>query len=234
MKNNLKHIISVVLISICSSCGGSDDNPAEPSTPVAIPAAALLIFPDNNTECNEGKILSETESEVIFRWNNSEDTDSYTVNLKNLNSGNVSNFDTNLNETPIAILRGVPYEWSVTSKANGTTESTESEIWRFYNAGLATESHVPFPADVAFPQMGSAVNSGIINLKWTTEDIDNDLVSFKILLDTNSTPTTIIDEVTTTNLNVEVLTNTIYYWQVIAVDATGNTSTSQIFEFKVN
>jgi hypothetical protein len=31
------------------------------------PSAAMLIFPDRNTECNEGVIVSKTETDVLFK-----------------------------------------------------------------------------------------------------------------------------------------------------------------------
>jgi len=77
------------MFGLMLSCGGgSDDTTSEPE-PVMPPLATTLIFPENNTECNEGEIISDTESRVTFRWNASEFTDSYIVHLTNLNT-NVS------------------------------------------------------------------------------------------------------------------------------------------------
>ncbi|WP_029446838.1 Ig-like domain-containing protein [Cellulophaga baltica] len=231
MKYPFQYILLMFVTSFCSSCGGGSSSEA-PLIPV--PASATLIFPENNAECNEGEILSETESRVVFKWNDSEDTDSYTVNLKNLSSGEIVNYNETQNELPITIFRGTPYEWTVISKANGSNENSESDTWRFYNAGLAAESYPPFPANAIFPKMGSTITPGPIQLSWLAEDIDDDIVSFRILLDESNVPNTLIGETNSMTLNTTALTDSIYYWQVIAFDSQGNTSKSPIFEFKVD
>ncbi|MBO0592201.1 hypothetical protein I2486_12390 [Cellulophaga sp. E16_2] len=233
MNNPFNYIMLLFVSVFCASCGGGDSSET-PTNPVPIPTAALLVFPENNTECNEGEILSETESLVVFKWNDAEDTDSYTVNLKNLNTGATANFNGDQNELPITIQRGTPYEWKVTSKANGTQENTESEAWRFYNAGLAVESHTPFPAEVVFPKMGSMISSGTVALRWVAEDVDDDITSYSVVIDENSVPITVIGETNEMTLDATVLVNRIYHWQVTTLDAQGNTSKSPIFEFRVN
>lgn len=228
----LRHCFLALLVSMLLACGGNDDdprpNPAEP------PQAATLIFPEDNTECNEGEVVSDTESAVTFQWNTSENTDSYTVNLTNLNSGTSESFDVGDTERTITILRGVPYEWSVSSKADGTSETAESPSWKFYNAGAATQSHPPFPADVVTPIMGSQIEAGAVTLSWEVSDIDNDIVSYEVFLDGNNPPETLIGSPTTANLDWDAQSGTIYYWKVVTFDSVGNTSESDVFQFKVN
>ncbi len=235
MKRIHYSLIGLFIASLGIGCGGSDngDDPAPPD-PVTPPSAASLVFPDNNTECNEGTIVSETESEVTFKWNAAENADSYTVHLKNLNSGNEQSISSQNTELPITIERGVAYSWSVTSKANGTDETAESTTWKFYNAGLAVENHPPFPAEALSPKMGSAVSSGPIDLSWTASDVDDDISSFDIYLDESPTPTTLIDTSTEPTLTFMADSGKIYYWQVVVSDAVGNKTSSEVFQFKVN
>ena len=82
-------LIGMFLISCGGGGSGSSDNGPDP-VPVPAPLAATLIFPDNNTECNEGEVVNDTQSRVTFQWNASQNTDSYEVNLKNLNTNNSS------------------------------------------------------------------------------------------------------------------------------------------------
>ncbi len=235
----MKHIqytlIGIVTIGLCIGCGGSDngDDPTPPE-PVASPSAASLVFPDNNTECNEGTIISETESVVTFKWDTAENADSYAVNLKNLNSGNERTISSSNNELPISIERGIAYAWSVISKASGTDETAESTTWKFYNAGLPTKNHPPFPAEALSPKTGSAVNAGPIDLSWASSDVDDDISSFAIYLDENSTPTTLVDTSTESTHTFEVVSRKVYYWQVITSDVAGNKTSSEVFQFKVN
>ena len=228
----VKNLILVLTLSLGISCGGDDNN--DVIAPVVNPTPATLTFPLNNTECNEGTIISESRSEVIFKWTGAANNDSYTVSLKNLETGVIKNYNTNFEELPIAILRGVSYSWWVVSKVAGNSETAESAIWKFYNAGLPKESHPPFPAEVVSPRMGSAIASGTVKLQWKGSDVDNDITSYTVLFDKSETPTTSIGNPTTNSINVEVESGNVYYWKVISTDADGNTSDSEIFQFKVN
>jgi hypothetical protein len=226
----VKNLILVLTLSLGISCGGDDND--DVIAPVVNPTAVTLNFPLNNTECNEGTIISESRSEVIFKWTGATNNDSYTVSLKNLETGVIKNYNTNFEELPISILRGVPYAWSVISKVAGNSETAESAIWKFYNAGLPKESHPPFPAEVVSPLMGSTVVSGEVKLQWKGSDVDNDINSYTVLFDTSETPTIVIGNPTTSSINVEVESGNVYYWKVISIDADGNSSDSELFQFK--
>jgi len=229
----VKKIILILIISLGISCGSDDDNDF---VPLVFPDATLvaLNFPENNTECNEGTLISDTKNEVVFKWNMGANNDSYTVFVKNLDSEVLHNYNTESNELPVTILRGAPYSWWVESKVTGNPITVKSEVWKFYNAGLPKESHPPFPAEVVSPVMGSTIENGSAKLQWEGSDIDNDISSYTVLLDTSETPTTSIGTATTNSINVEVESDKVYYWKVISVDSAGNESNSQIFQFKVN
>jgi len=226
--------IYLFLIVIVASCSSDDDGGGENVNTVAPPTAATLLFPENNTECNEGDIISDTESDVLFQWENATNASSYILQITNLNDGTSRNISTLSNEFLIRILRGTPYSWSVTSLASGTTETTESTVWKFYNAGLSQESHPPFPAEAISPQSGANVNEGGVSLQWEATDIDNDIASYTIYLDTVNPPVTEIGSTSNTNINSTVISGQVYYWKVVTTDQIGNTSDSQIFEFGVN
>lgn len=227
----VKNTIFILILSLGFSC--ADDDNGEVIEPVQDPTAVTLNFPIDNTECNEGVILSDTRSEVVFKWTGSENNDSYTVSIKNLETDVIKNYNTTFDELAISILRGVPYAWSVVSKVTNNPVTAESTIWKFYNAGLPKESHPPFPAEIVSPAMGSTTESGLVKLQWNGSDIDNDIVSYSILLDTAEAPINSVGEVTTTSMNIEVESGKVYYWKVVSVDANGNNSGSEIFQFKV-
>ncbi len=230
----IKNIISIslYLIIIVSSCSSEQDDTAMTSEPA--PAAAALIFPENNTECNEGTVINETETDVLFQWQEATNASSYILQITNLNDGTSRNISTLSNEFLIRVLRGTPYSWSVKSLASGTTQTTESEVWKFYNAGLPQESHPPFPAEAVSPQSGASVNEGVVNLQWEATDIDNDIASYTMYLDTVNPPANEIGSTSNTNTNSTVTSGEVYYWKVVTIDQNGNTSNSQIFEFSVN
>lgn len=226
----IRSIFILVALGMVISCGGGD----ETSEMVSSPTVTTLIFPQDNTECNEGTIVSDFESEVIFMWEDSPNNDSYTLKLTNLNSGVSKVLETNLNEFPVIILRGVPYSWSVISEVENNPETVESETWKFYNAGLSSENHPPFPAEVISPVMGSSIDSGSIVLRWQSSDVDNDIASHNILIDTVNPPISEISGSSDNFINVDVAEGQIYYWRVITIDVEGNTSNSEVFQFKVN
>ena len=117
--------------------GGSDDVINLPTQfTIDPPSVATLNSPENNKVCEEGTSVSETQSSVTFQWTAGSNTDSYDLMLTFfLNSNQIIN-QTNISETNKAVtLNNSPYSWKVTSKRNGTTETSDSSIWKFYLSG---------------------------------------------------------------------------------------------------
>jgi hypothetical protein len=232
--NILKKIIPLFLVSwaITVSCSSSDDQATVET--VNPPTAATLIYPENNTECNEGQIVSDTETDVLFKWQAATNASSYILVITDLNSGELREIKTTETEFFIRVLRATPYAWYIKSLVGGTTETAESQTWKFYNAGLPKLSHPPFPADAVSPLVGSSVQEGTINLQWLATDVDDDIANYKIFFDTVSPPLTEVGDSSINSFDVSANSGYIYYWQVVTIDAAGNTSDSQIFQFKVN
>ncbi|MBT8183395.1 MAG: hypothetical protein KJN76_01035 [Eudoraea sp.] len=232
----LRYINILLMGVLLVSCGGGDSggDPDPQPDPVAAPSAATLIFPDNNTECNEGDVVSDTQSRVTFQWNASQNTDSYEINIKNLNSNNTSKSNSNTNSADITIERGVPYEWFVVSKATGTAETASSATWKFYNQGPGIENYAPFPAEAVYPNRGASIDSsGPITLEWTASDVDNDLAEFDVYFGMEPDPVTLVETTAESTSEVTVASGETYYWRIISRDSQGNTSQSEIFEFLV-
>nr|WP_299344178.1 hypothetical protein [Allomuricauda sp.] len=242
---SLNRIVFVPIAIICvlgcsSSSSNGDDNPPTdddgPITSVSPPTAASLVFPEDNTECNEGEIINETTSTVTFRWTASENTDTYTVSLTNLNTNETSTTSATTNEAPINLERGAPYEWFVISRANGSSETATSLAFRFYNEGPGVENYPPFPAEAVNPKRGENLNAATTNvrLEWSTSDIDGDVEAYEVFFGTDSAS---IPSLGTTNENsfsdILVTSGGTYFWYVISTDDQANSSTSEIFQFRV-
>lgn len=233
--------IVILVVGACSSSdsGGGDPTPMggdddDPMT-VSDPSAATLLFPENNAECNEGAVLNDLESNLTFDWNASQNTDSYLVTLTNLNNGATFETMSNTNEATIIIARGTPYEWSVTSRAEGTNATAKSATWRFYNEGPGIENYAPFPADAINPSQGAILTSTttMVSLEWSAGDVDDDIRDFEVFFGLqNETPSS-LGVVTTSSFEVTVETGNIYEWKVIVTDSQENSSTSETFEFSV-
>lgn len=243
MRNSKAYILLIPFYLLLSCGGGGDDSPTPPinggdDDPVVVipnPDASTLIFPENNTECNEGTIVSETESDINFRWNASENTDSYSIKITNLLTNESFNVVQGNTETVFRLQRGTPYEWSVESRSNGTNNIAVSESWRFFNEGPGIENYAPFPAEAINPSRGATLETTTeVSLEWSTSDIDNDLKNFEVLIGTSIDTMTSLGTFTDTKIaSVPVVENTIYYWVIKAFDTEGNNSTSEIFQFKI-
>ncbi len=243
-----KQLLCITLISLfLAACSGGE--PGETPTPqpqVKTPTAASLVSPANNTECNQGNIISTDLSSVLFQWNPSENTNTYTLKVTNLNTNTVQEQSSSNTSLSMALKRGTPFSWKVVSKSNSTTQTAESGTFRFFNAGAPVENHTPFPAEAVSPSRGATL-TGVtsITMEWESSDIDNDLAANTVQLlgssevldqvDFDNETTVTYQTTTTQSINeVAVEAGKIYYWQVKSQDEVGNSATSEIFEFRVN
>jgi hypothetical protein len=235
----------LLFLAACSSGGSGDDAPPisggdDDPPPIPAPSSASLVFPEDDTECNTGVIDpdDDTKSTVTFEWNAAQNTDSYSVTVTNLNTGSSFFANSTTTETDIKIDRGVPYEWFVISRAQGTTETATSATFRFYNEGAGIENYAPFPAEAVNPERGANIDAtSSVTLEWSASDVDDDIAEYEIFLNggIEQDPTTSLGTTAETNLpDVPVTSGTTYYWKVKTTDSQGNSSTSEVFEFKVN
>ncbi|OQD41824.1 hypothetical protein [Croceivirga radicis] len=234
-----KYLYTLLTGLLIASCGGSDSSGGSSTDdvePTPSPTAAILVFPEDNTECNTGEIVNEQESRVTFVWNASENTDSYELSLTNLNTNNTITPTVRDTELRLTLLRGVPYEWSVTSKSDFSNEEATSSTFRFFNEGFGIENYAPFPAEVISPENGINLmnNTSEVNLIWEASDLDEDIVSFEVLFGNENPPVDVVSETNDSFLNnVNVSSGNTYYWRIITKDTQSNSSISPIFEFKV-
>ena len=235
----LKRVLVYSTVLLVISCGGGDGgdggNPNPQPPEIQAPSAATLVFPEDNTECNISEVLSDTQSVVPFEWNASENTDSYRINITNLNTNVLVISNTVPSpEAMITLERGTPYAWFVVSQANGTNETATSATFRFFNEGPGIENYAPFPAEAVSPARGSTIaTTNMVGLEWSASDIDNDALSFTVLFDTNENPTTEVGTLTETTLEVATSPGTTYFWRVITMDSANNSSQSEVFQFRV-
>jgi hypothetical protein len=236
MKKSFKYLAVALILSFYSSCSSSDDSPAPPDPPIEVtpPNAATLVFPQENSECTEGSNLTSTESTILFNWNDADHTTSYKIYVKNLVTQTTANYASNVSEKSVTLLRGTPYSWYVVSENSGT-ETADSPTWKFYNAGEATSSYAPFPAELISPIYDLMFDASTVNvtLEWTGEDVDNDIKEYTILFGTDTNPSKAVSTTNNNTLTVTVTSGNSYYWQVITIDKENNSSESQIFKFNI-
>ena len=213
------------------SCGGDSSDGPPPA-----PGTVTLVFPDQNSECTTGTVISDSQSEVTFEWQSASNAEGYILIVTNLNTNTRQTLPTQATSGTLAIDRGTPFSWIVTATNSQSSDVSTSESRLFYNEGTKT-TQAPFPAQLEEPVSGSTVirtDTGQVRLIWQGADVENDIASYDIQLSTTNPPT---DNVGTqsnliSDLFVEVNADTVYYWRVITTDAEGNSSTSSVFEFK--
>ena len=136
--------------------GGGGNGGGGGPTPPTPPSAATLTAPANNKVCETGTSISDTQSNVDFSWSASANTNTYDLKITNLNTNQITN-KTGLTttSTTVALAKGNPYSWQITSKSSQTTQTASSATWKFYLAGATGQtSYAPFPADLKTPASG--------------------------------------------------------------------------------
>ena len=214
---------------ILLSCG--KDSPPKP------PEAALLVFPERNSECTTGIDLNDLTRQVEFRWQEAKFTDTYELVVTNLDTGSSQTVTTTSLSAVRPLEKGALFRWNIRTRNEKTQDVVTSETWLFYNAGSET-SYAPFPAQIIAPLSGASVVRDInneITLQWSGADIDNDLVGYEIYLDTANPPTTLVasPSISLSSLSISVERDTVYYWKIISRDREDNTSDSGVYSFRV-
>lgn len=212
---------------LVSGCKDDDDSPA--------PLAAQLVFPEENSECTDGVSLNATQSSVTFMWEPARYADTYQLTVTNLTDGSAQQFSAGTaTSVAVTLLKATPYSWRVTSFSGKSSKTAQSPLWSFYNAGEGIISHIPFPASALYPVQGATVfpPGGEVQLQWQAADLDNDIAGYEVFIDTVSPPAISAGTTTATSLEVVVAAATIYYWRIITHDTQGNSSYSEIFQFR--
>ena len=245
--------IGVLLLSILLlSCSAEDDSesstpptttqqpPPTPAPQVPTPGKSSLSAPDNNEVCYEGEAVDTSNSEVTFSWDASSDTDSYDLQITNQET-NQTQTESGIISTSkdVTLATDVSYSWKVVSKANDTSDTTNSDTWQFYLAGDGQENYAPFPSTILSPSSGAAVDAsnGLVTLSWEGNDPDEgDSLTYTIYFDEVDglqDPRTANTDITETSLEVEVESGTTYYWRVKTSDGTSSSFTL-VYSFIVN
>ena len=217
---------SLFVLMGCSGSSGGGETP-EPPPPPPAPTVAVLKTPAQNSECLDGE-------NVEFSWNASQNTDSYTIVVKNLlTTAQISQTTTSTSVT-IKLDVGQPYSWFITSSSSVSSQTASTTKWKFYLKGEPTSNYAPFPADLISPKSESNVNVGNVKFEWKGSDVDeNDTLKFDLYVDTENPPTTRVKSNLTANSSNLNLDSGTYYWKVITKDDSGSNSDSGVSMFKV-
>ena len=227
MKNYFYLMILILSIS-CSK------DPAEVSNPTSFE----LIAPANNETCLEGSIINDNQKEIVFQWGGSTNATSYSLDIINLTTNVGQTLQSNGTSLSVKLTSAEPYSWKVIASGEAGAKSATSDQWKFFLAGDEVVNYAPFPPELISPRPSATIDVNSLNeivLNWTCSDVDNDIVTYKVYLDTTDGSTLVreLDYVqNNTELGVDVDTGGNYFWKVIAVDGEGNSSSSGVYSFK--
>ena len=225
--HKLIFILSTMVIFLVS-CSG-ETTPSDPSIP-------SLIAPANNEPCLDGVSINDSQSTVSFSWSAATDAVTYDVEVEQLLLNTKQSYSATTNELDITLNKAVPYRWKVIANGEPGTTSSESEPWKFYLAGNGAVNYAPFPPELLTPRSASTISvvEGLIPLSWNCNDMENDLATFEVYMDTNnaSTQVTVVTYVgETTEIEVSAEPGNTYYWKIIAIDSDENKSSSGVYSF---
>ena len=126
----MRHIkigIATLLVFILSTCG---EKASEPPTPFA----PILNVPLKDEVCLTGKIISDSESTVEFKWSAAGYAENYELSIKNLLTSAITTHTTSATNIVLTLMRNTPYSWFVTSKSSKSPTTAVSPTWKFYNS----------------------------------------------------------------------------------------------------
>ena len=214
------------------SCSGSSD----PKPPTQV----TLSLPANNQNCNSGTPISSTQSSVEFSWNEGSGATTYSLNIKNLQTNaEIIRSGITSNTTSVDLNKGFAYEWYVTSVSEDYPDDQPiSSKWRFYLKNDGEQNSAPFPAELINPKSGEVIEltTGVFEMQWSGTDPDGDDLTYTLYVDKidgkQTTPQD-FNNIMSTSKQVQLDTNSIYYWRVKSHDSNGNSTYSQIRSFRI-
>ncbi|MGC6479376.1 MAG: hypothetical protein ACON42_03255 [Flavobacteriaceae bacterium] len=227
--------LSLVMFTACSSdSGGGTDDSGDGST-TAVPSAARLISPENQSLCLDGEEVTPVLSRVRFEWQAAENTQSYTLVVVDVENQQQQQSQLNGTNADLSLTVGKAYRWKVISRQSNSSATAESDSWVFYLEGSPTPNYAPFPASLNFPAAGqslSATDYASIDFQWTGSDLDNDSLSYDLYTGTTTqTLTLAAEQLSSENHQLNGFSAGTYYWQVISRDGQGNQTASEIQGF---
>jgi len=235
----------LAVLTSCSKKNGPTPPPPPPDTTVTVkpPGKATQLTPANNEPCILGADVTSKQSKVTFTWTAGTATDTYELDIKNLLNNDITVLSTANLTLDATLSLSTPYSWYVVSKSKKSTEIAQSDTWKFYNSGPGASFYPPYPAEPVYPLVNQTITfpvgagGGNLTIKWKATAGSSPITGYTLyytnLLYNINTPNAQIITTATNSASVSASAGTTYYWEVVATDTAGNTSTSQVFSFYV-
>lgn len=226
----LKYLVFIGIINwSCGSSGGSGDTPA-PEENKAPEAVGALVYPTDNLLC--------IDNTLNFQWSASTDPNGDNVNYileiaDNNQFTSAEVFNVNGLTKTLTLEKAKSFYWRVQAQDSKNLKSPYSMVYKFYTEGVGEVNHIPFSPELVFPNNSANLSETSITLKWNGSDVDGDILSYDVFLDTNPTPSTKIgNNLNEKSLQVHLSANATYFWKVIMKDNNGGESIGSTWSFK--
>lgn len=233
MKNKISHIVWISILLF--SCSGGGDSTSIPEPQNTAPTIPDLVSPTNSKLC--------ISNFVIFEWGTSTDTEKNPI-VYQLQVATDNQFTQITNTTDISnpnqtlsLEKGKAYYWRVKATDSKNASSNYSSTNSFYTEGVSLSNHLPFLPQLLSPDNNSTLSTSTTKLTWTATDVDaTDVLTYDVYLGTESSPTLKVGSSISVASFVtnSFISNTIYYWKVVAKDNKGGETIGQVWKFKSN
>ncbi len=229
MKRIQIYIAILTTISLLS-CGSDDGGGSSPSNEA--PTTPKLVFPSDNLTC--------TNFNLEFAWETATDADSDTVSYV-IEVASESSFAsilftaiTSVPQQVFTLEKGITYYWRVKARDSKGSDSSYSSVQSFFTEPDAAVNSLPSVPELISPELGDRVSGTNITLDWNATDVDGDTLVYDVYFGTTNSPSLIEENMTTSQLEMTVTTNTIYYWRVVVKDNNQNATMGQVWNFRVD
>lgn len=220
--------LSLLLVSLLSSCSKDDEQ-----SPNQAPSTFKLLAVANNAN---GVVLQPT-----LNWEEAIDPDGDAVTYElylDKNAKPTTSIKAGLTSaafkltTPLAA--NTNYYWKVVA-SDTKGAKTESSVFKFTTQSAGASNQAPAAFNLTAPANNAANVALNPALSWqAATDPEGDAVTYSVYLDKNTNPTTLLKNGLTAasfTPTAALANNTVYYWKVVATDAKGATTASNVFKF---
>ncbi len=227
-------LITIISLGVLFSCKKEEFSETVPTPDVVniAPEIPNLVFPANNQTC--------THTNIEFNWGASLDANgdvlAYQIDVALEASFATKLFSefTSEQKGTFTLNKGTTYYWRVRAIDSKQAESGYSAVSSFFTEPDAVVNTLPYSPEIVAPLMGSTATIGTVTLDWTAIDADGDAVVFDVYFGTSNPPVLVVQDVTISNYNVTVSSNTTYYWKIVAKDSKQGVAISPVWNFKTN
>lgn len=181
-----------------------------------------LLLPINNEQCL-GIKLDTDKVRVEFHWDDINQVANYIIDYADGVTRESNSLTTSDSFIFIDLEPGTLYTWNVTV-SDDFGDSKKSEDFSFYTEGLAEANHVPFPAKIEIQENPN----NNVDVLWEGGDLDDDIDYYQVFFSQENPPIEFIDNTTENSFNIDVVSGSIYYLNIITFDQNGNFSESKL------